>query len=194
MTNSQAGVNLNIMASNKPKRLEMLTYQNIKRFLSEFTHYQHETSGNAVVSGYISDEVVAVIDSLLGAQEEYRPLLCHGKDVEVQWLSEEERGSRPWLYTSDPKDWKSLLEALMVLKPSGGAYLSQTYENLLARAEETSINFAFDHLVSGEDKYVQDLLETDKACELSQYSAQQVRAYFSLLIIGSKVSTYKGVL
>jgi hypothetical protein len=81
----------------------------------------------------------------------------------------------------------------MILKPSGGAYLSQTYENLLARAEETSINFAFDHTVSGEDKYVQDLLETDKTCDLSQYTAQQVKAYFSLLIIGSKVSSYKGL-
>ena len=38
MTGSQTGVNLNIMASNKPKRLELLSYQNIKKFLSEFTH------------------------------------------------------------------------------------------------------------------------------------------------------------
>ena len=94
MTGSPTGVNLNIMASNKPKRLEMLTYQNIRRFLSEFTHYHHETSGNAILSGFISDEVVAVMDSLLGAQEEYRHLLCHGADVDVQWLSEEERSSR----------------------------------------------------------------------------------------------------
>ena len=65
-------MNFNIMGANKPRKLEMLTHQNIKKFKSDFSHYHHETNGQATLMGHMSDEVVAVIDSLLGAREEYR--------------------------------------------------------------------------------------------------------------------------
>ena len=135
----------------------------------------------------MSDNVVAVIDSLLGAQEEHQHLLFHGDNVNVRFLHEDERASRPWLYTSDPKDWSRLLETLLLLKPAGGAYVAQTYENLIARAEETLANFAYDHNISGEDKYVEQLLDTERTCDLSQYTSEQIRSYFTLLIVGSKV-------
>jgi hypothetical protein len=81
-----------------------------------------------------------------------------------------------------------------MLKPAGGAFQTQTYEHLMARAEESIANFALDHLISGEDKYLERLLENDRVCELSQYDAQQVKSYFQFLIVGSKVPSaqYKG--
>jgi hypothetical protein len=87
-----------------------------------------------------------------------------------------------------------LLETLLVLNPTGGAYVTQTYENLIARAEDTLANFAYDHNISGEHNYIQQLLETERTCDLSQYSSQQIRSYFTLLIVGLKVpgSTCKG--
>jgi hypothetical protein len=190
---TQPGVNFNIMGANKPRKLEALTHQNIKKFKSEFTNYHYEINGQAALQGHISDEIVVVIDSLLGAQEEYRHLLCHG-DVEVMYLSEERRALRPWLRTSDPEKWGKLLEALLVLKPPGGAYQTQTYEHLMARAETSLLNFAYDHSISGEDRYIERLVESERVCDVAQYTPEQVRAYFSLLIVGSKVpgATYKG--
>ena len=63
----------------------------------------------------MSDEVVSVIDSLLGAQEVYQHLMCDGDDLEVRFLTEDERAARPWLYTSNPKDWNRLRETLLLL-------------------------------------------------------------------------------
>jgi hypothetical protein len=105
----------------------------------------------------------------------------------VQFLNEDERAARPWLYSCDPKDWGKLLDTLLLLKPAGGAYVTQTYENLIARAEETTANFAYDHSISGEDSYVQQLLDTERTCDMSQFTSQQTKAYFTLLIVGSKV-------
>ena len=180
------------MGANKPRKLEALTHQNIKKFKSDFSHYHHETNGQATLMGHISDEIVAVIDSLLGAREEYRQLLCH--DTDLMYVTEAERLRRPWLERSAPQDWGKILEALLVLKPPSGAYQTQTYENLLARAETTFLNFAYDHQLTGEDKYIERLLESDKVCEVSQYTPEQIKAYFHLLIVGSKVpgSSYKG--
>ena len=87
------GMNFNIMGTNKP----------IKRFKSDFHQYHHETNGQATLLGHMNDDMVAVIDSLLGAQEEHQHLLCHGNDVNVRFLHEHERASRPWPYTRDPK-------------------------------------------------------------------------------------------
>jgi hypothetical protein len=42
---SQQGVSFNIMGANKPRKLESLTHQNIKKFKSDFSHYHHETDG-----------------------------------------------------------------------------------------------------------------------------------------------------
>jgi hypothetical protein len=193
-TNNQAGMSFNIMGANKPKKLEQLTHPNIKKFKSDFTNYHHETNGQATLQGHISDEVVAVIDSLLGAKEEYHYLLCHG-GVEISYLSEEQRGLRPWLRTADPNNWGRLLEALLVLKPPGGAYQTQTYDHLMTRAEASHLNFAYDHQLSGEDKYIEKLLESERVCSMAQFTNEQIRAYFSLLIVGSKVSgsQYKGL-
>jgi hypothetical protein len=187
-------MNFKIMGANKPKKLELLTHQHIKKFKSDFTHYFHETNGQAMLLGLISDEVVTIIDSLLGAQEEHRHLLCHGDDVEFTYLTEEQRAARPWLFTRNPQQWTSLLDTLLILKPAGGAFQTQTYEHLMARAEESIANFALDHLISGEDKYLERLLENDRVCELSQYDAQQVKSNFQFLIVGSKVPSaqYKG--
>jgi len=65
----------------------------------------------------------------------------------------------------------------------------------LARAEKTLANFAYDHHISEEDKDVEQLLETDKTCELSQDMPQQIRSYFTLLFVGSRVpgSTCRGL-
>ena len=38
---AQQGMSFNIMGANKPKKLELLTYQHIKKFKSDFTHYFH---------------------------------------------------------------------------------------------------------------------------------------------------------
>jgi hypothetical protein len=165
------GMNFNIMGANKPRKLEKLAHEHIKRFKSDFNQYHHETNGQATLLGHISDDVVAVIDSLLGAQDEHKHLLCHGDDVNVQFLNEDERASRPWLYSCDPKDWGKLLDTLLLLKPAGGAYVTQTYENLIARAEETTANFAYDHSISGEDSYVQQLLDTERTCDMSQFTS-----------------------
>ena len=174
-TNNQAGMSFNIMGANKPKKLEQLTHPNIKKFKSDFTNYHHETNGQATLQGHISDEVVAVIDSLLGAKEEYHYLLCHG-GVEISYLSEEQRGLRPWLRTADPNNWGRLLEALLVLKPPGGAYQTQTYDHLMTRAEASHLNFAYDHQLSGEDKYIEKLLESDRVCSMAQFTNEQIRA------------------
>ena len=82
------GMNFNIMGANKPKKLDRLTHEQIKRFKSDFTQYHHETNGQATLLGHISDDVISVIDSLLGAQPEHQHLLCHGEDVNVRLLSE----------------------------------------------------------------------------------------------------------
>ena len=130
------GMNFNIMGANKPTKLDRLYHENIKRFESNFTQYHYKTNGQATLLGHISDDVVEVIDSLLGAHEEHQHLLCHGDDVNVRFLSEYERASRPWLYTSEPANWIKLLETLLSLNPAGGAYVTQTYENLVAKAED----------------------------------------------------------
>jgi len=59
------GMNFNIMGANKPKKLDRLAHEYIKRFKSDFTQYHYETNGQASLLGHISDDVVAVIDSLL---------------------------------------------------------------------------------------------------------------------------------
>ena len=191
---AQQGMSFNIMGANKPKKLELLTYQHIKKFKSDFTHYFHETNGQASLLGHMSDEVVTIVDALLGAQEEHRHLLCHGDDVKFEWLTETERSVRPWLFTSDPKQWTALLDTLLLLKPASGSFQQQTYEHLMARAEESHANFALDYSISGEDKYIERLLETERVCELAAYDGQQIKSYFQFLITGSKLPSaqYKG--
>jgi hypothetical protein len=92
---SQQGMNFNIMGASKPKKLEQLTHIAIKKFKSDFTHYHHETNGQATLLGHISDDVVAIIDSLIGAEEEHQHLLGFGAETHVKYLTEEERASRP---------------------------------------------------------------------------------------------------
>jgi hypothetical protein len=98
------------------------------------------------------------------------------------------------LYTSEPRNWIKLLETFLSLNPAGGAYVTQTYENLVAKAEDTLANYAYDHNISGKYKYIEQLLETERTCDLTQYLSRQIRSYFTLLIVGSKVpgSTCKG--
>ena len=103
--NTQQGMNFNIMGANKPRKLESLTHQTIKKFKSEFAVYHHETNGQATLLGHIADDIVTVIDSLLGAREDYAELLCHG-DRGMQYISEEQRALRPWLHRSEHHCWK----------------------------------------------------------------------------------------
>ena len=85
---AQQGMSFNIMGANKPKKLELLSLQHIKKFKSDFTHYFHETNEQATLLGHMSDEVVTIVDALLGAQEKHRHLLCHGDDVEFATAGE----------------------------------------------------------------------------------------------------------
>ena len=68
-------MNFNIMGANKPNKLDRLNHENIKRFKSNFTQYYYETNGQATLLGHISDDMVAVIDSLLGVHEEHQHIL-----------------------------------------------------------------------------------------------------------------------
>ena len=79
-------------------------------------------------------------------------------------------------------------------KPASGSFQQQTYEHLMARAEDSVANFALDYSISGEDKYIERLLETERVCELTAYDGQQIKSYFQYLITGSKLPSaqYKG--
>jgi len=51
----------------------------------------------------------------------------------------------------------------------------------MTRAEASHLNFAYDHQLSGEDKYIEKLLESERVYSMAQFTNEQIRAYFSLL-------------
>jgi hypothetical protein len=84
------GLSINIQPSQKPKKLTELTYQTLRTFQSEFRLYHLEAKGQATLHGHVTEKMVTVIDSLLGAHPKYQYLLGHGT-TNVADLSERRR-------------------------------------------------------------------------------------------------------
>jgi hypothetical protein len=144
-------VNINIQPAQKPKKLQELSYQSLRTFQSEFLLYHVEAKGQATLHGHITDKMVTVIDSLLGANRKYAHLLGHGRGVSVPDLPEYTRREYPWLHTTSKEAWTDVLEALKVLRPEGGSFTLRSFEHLLVMAEECQLNFSFETKTSGED-------------------------------------------
>ena len=87
-TASNNSFNINLQPAQKPRKLTELTYQSLRIFLTEFRQYHLESKGQATLHGHISDKIVTVIDTILGANRKYAYLLGHGHSVCVPDLTE----------------------------------------------------------------------------------------------------------
>jgi hypothetical protein len=121
MGTNDGGLNINIQPAQKPRKLQELTYPSIRAFQAEFRLYHLESKGQATLHGHISEKMVTVIDSLLGANNRYAHLLGHGREY-VPDLPEFVRREYPWLHTPQRDHWEDLLEALKELRPEGGSF------------------------------------------------------------------------
>jgi hypothetical protein len=81
-----------------------------------------------------------------------------------------------------------------MLRPEGGSYTLRSFEQLLVLAEECQLNFAFETQYSGEDAYVDKLVENERKVDWDALTDKQKSAYFKLLIrgTGAKDSSYTG--
>ena len=191
-TGGTGGINFNIQPLQKPTVLNELTHAKLKMFKSEYRHHHGDTKGKATLSGHMTDQMVSAIDTALGGKKVYVHLLGHGSGVDVGELSEDIRESYPWLH--DCNNWENIINALLIIKPAGGNYNAKSYEQCLAKAEEANLDFALRVEHSGEDDYYFKLVEDAKRCELLQATGAQKKAYYRLLITGSRVhgSRYTG--
>jgi hypothetical protein len=185
-------MNFNIQPLQKPTVLTELIHAKLKLFKSQFRHYYGDTKGTATLSGHVSDQMVSAIDTALGGKKVYAHLLGHGPHVNVSDLSEDVRETYPWLHKSN--NWEAIIEALLIIKPEGGNYNVKSYEQCMAAAEEAHLAFALRVEHSGEDEYYYKLMEDAKRCELAKATPAQKKAYFNLLITGSRIrgNNYRG--
>ena len=190
MGTNDGGLNINIQPAQKPRKLQELTYSSIRAFQAEFRLYHLESKGQATLYGHISEKMVTVIDSLLGTNNRYAHLLGHGREC-VPDLPEFFRREYPWLHTPQREHWEDLLEALKELRPEGGSFTLRSFEHLMAMGEECNLHFAFETKASGEDTYMDKLLDNERKVDWKFLSDKQKGAYFKLLIrgVGSRGSS-----
>jgi hypothetical protein len=82
------------------------------------------------------------------------------------------------LHTPQRDHWEDLLEALKELRPEGGSFTLRSFEHLMAMGEECNLHFSFETKASGEDTYMDKLLENERKVDWKFLSDKQKGAYF----------------
>ena len=89
--------------------------------------------------------------------------------------------------------WTNILEALKVLRPKKGGLTLRSFDQIMVLAEECLLHFALETRASGEDTYVDKLLENERKIDWMLVTEKQKQAYFKLLIRGTgSTSAYPG--